>query len=95
MTDETADAVRYRVIVHGLVQGVWFRESCRRQADSLGVAGWVRNRADGSVEAHFEGREEAVARAVAWCRAGPVRAEVSGIDVSAEEPEGSVGFQVR
>jgi acylphosphatase len=89
-----AGAVRYRVVVRGLVQGVWFRESCRRQAAAVGVAGWVRNRADGTVEAHFEGLEADVARAVAWCRSGPPAAEVSGIDVTAEEPEGAVGFQV-
>jgi acylphosphatase len=90
-----ADFVRYAVIVHGFVQGVWFRESCRRQAASLGVYGWVRNRADGTVEAHFEGPERAVAQAVAWCRSGPPAAEVTGIDVTAEEPEGALGFQVR
>jgi acylphosphatase len=87
--------VRYRVIVHGLVQGVWFRESCRRQAAALDVSGWVRNRADGTVEAHFEGREPDVARAVAWCREGPPAAEVTGIDVEPEDPEGVAGFQVR
>ena len=87
--------VRYRVVVHGLVQGVWFRESCRRRASELGVSGWVRNRADGAVEAHFEGDERAVAQAVAWCRNGPPAAEVTGVDVDAEEPEGTAGFQVR
>jgi acylphosphatase len=90
-----ADTVRYGVIVHGFVQGVWFRESCRRQASALGVSGWVRNRADGTVEAHFEGLERAVAQAVAWCRSGPPAAEVTGVDVTAEEPEGALGFQVR
>jgi acylphosphatase len=96
MSDRShADTVRYSVIVHGLVQGVWFRESCRRHASSLGVSGWVRNRADGAVEAHFEGPERAVAQAVAWCRHGPPAAEVSGVDVAAEEPEGTLGFQVR
>jgi acylphosphatase len=90
-----ADTVRYGVIVHGFVQGVWFRESCRRQASALGVSGWVRNCADGTVEAHFEGPERAVAQAVAWCRSGPPAAEVTGVDVTAEEPEGALGFQVR
>lgn len=89
------DTVRYRVVVHGLVQGVWFRESCRRHAVTLGVSGWVRNRADGTVEAHFEGPEHAVAQAVAWCRDGPPAAEVTGVDVTAEDPEGALGFQVR
>ena len=96
MADEThADIVRYRVVVHGLVQGVWFRESCRRHAESLALSGWVRNRADGTVEAHFEGRERDVAQAVAWCRSGPPAAEVTGVDVAAEEPEGALAFQVR
>ena len=90
-----ADPVRVRVIVRGLVQGVWFRETCRRQAEEFAVAGWVCNRADGTVEAHFEGREADVARAVAWCRAGPPRAEVIGIDVTEEEPEGALCFQAR
>jgi acylphosphatase len=74
---------------------VWFRESCRREAAARGVAGWVTNRADGRVEAVFEGREAAVAEMVAWCRRGPPRAEVTGIDVSEEAPEGLSGFRVR
>lgn len=89
------DIVRYRVIVHGLVQGVWFRESCRRQAVALGLSGWVRNRADGTVEAHFEGPEHDVARAVAWCRSGPPAADVTSVDVAVEELEGARGFGVR
>jgi acylphosphatase len=87
--------VRARVIVRGYVQGVWFRQSCRRHAEALGLAGWVRNRADGTVEAVFEGEEEDVAKAVAWCRVGPPGAEVSGIDVTEEAPVGSAGFSVR
>lgn len=89
---------RCRVVVHGLVQGVWFRESCRRQADELGVAGWVANRADGTVEAVVEGRADAVARLVSWCRQGPPRAEVTGVDVTEQPIDGSaplVGFRVR
>ena len=88
-------AARYRVVVHGLVQGVWFRDSCRRVAVDEGVAGWVRNRSDGTVEAVFEGPLDAVARCVSWCRMGPPRAEVDGIDVSEEPAEGIVGFSVR
>jgi acylphosphatase len=89
------DRVRYRVIVHGYVQGVWFRQSCRRHAETLGLAGWVRNRGDGTVEAVFEGEEADVAKAVAWCRAGPPAAEVTGIDVTEEAPSGAAGFSVR
>ena len=71
------------------MQGVWFRESCRREAlTPRGVAGWVANRSDGPVEAVFEGPEPAVAEMVAWCRMGPPRAEVTGIDVSAGAVEG-------
>ena len=86
---------RYRVVVRGLVQGVWFRDSCRRVAMDEGVAGWVRNRSDGTVEAVFEGPLDAVARCVSWCRMGPPRAEVDSIDVSEEPAEGIAGFSVR
>ena len=82
-------------MVSGHVQGVWFRESCRREADERGVAGWVDNRPDGSVEAVFEGGEPSVAEVVAWCRSGPPRAVVTGVDVTQEAPEGLVGFRVR
>jgi acylphosphatase len=90
-----SDTVRYRVVVRGRVQGVWFRESCRRHAVELGLAGWVRNRHDGAVEAVFEGAEADVAKAVAWCRLGPPAAEVAGIEVAAEDPTGALGFSVR
>lgn len=82
-------------MVSGHVQGVWFRESCRREAEARGVAGWVANRGDGTVEAVFEGREPAVAEVVAWCRIGPPRADVTAVDVTQEQPEGLVGFRVR
>jgi len=81
--------------VHGRVQGVWFRESCRREADARGVSGWVRNRMDGTVEAVFEGPEHAVAQCVAWCRMGPPRADVAGVEVVEEPAEGLEGFHVR
>jgi acylphosphatase len=87
--------VRSRVVVRGFVQGVWFRQSCRQHAVDLGLAGWVRNRADGSVEAVFEGPEEDVAKAIAWCRVGPPAAEVAEIEVTEETPTGSSGFAVR
>ena len=87
--------VRRRAVVSGRVQGVWFRESCRREADARGVAGWVRNRSDGRVEAMFEGESAAVLGLLAWCRTGPPRAEVTGVDVTAEEPTGEQGFRVR
>jgi acylphosphatase len=84
-----------RVIVHGRVQGVFFRDTTRRQAEQRGVAGWVTNRSDGAVEAHFEGDEDAVEALVAWTQKGPSRAEVSSADVSDAEPEGLSGFDVR
>jgi acylphosphatase len=87
--------VRARVVVHGRVQGVWFRESCRRLAQEQGVAGWVRNRNDGTVEAVFEGPPQLVSVMVSWCRLGPPRAEVTSIDVTEEDSEGVVGFRVR
>jgi acylphosphatase len=83
-----------RVVVRGRVQGVFFRDSARRAADSRGVAGWARNRDDGTVEAWFEGPEDAVASMVEWSRSGPSRAEVEGVDVTEAEPEGLSGFDV-
>ena len=86
--------IRIRVVVHGLVQGVWFRESCRRVAEEQRVAGWVRNRSDGTVEAVFEGEARPVSVVVSWCRVGPSRGEVTAVDVVEEPPEGLVGFRV-
>jgi acylphosphatase len=87
--------IRRRVIVHGRVQGVFFRDSTRRLAQQHGVTGWVSNRRDGAVEAVFEGEEDAVERLVAFSRRGPRGAEVDRIDVVDEEPEGLAGFSVR
>jgi acylphosphatase len=87
--------VRRRVVVSGRVQGVWFRESCRREAVALGVTGWVRNRADGAVEAAFEGDSSAVLAMVTWSRIGPPFADVTHLDAFDEEPTGDSGFQVR
>jgi acylphosphatase len=83
------------VVVRGLVQGVFFRDSTRRQAHRNGVAGWVSNRADGAVEAIFEGEADAVERLVAYSRKGPRGAQVESIEVTQEEPEGLSGFGVR
>jgi acylphosphatase len=77
------------------VQGVFFRDTTRRRAESVGVAGWVANRADGAVEAVFEGDPGAVDQLVEFCRRGPGRAEVTSMDVAEEEPEGLTGFEVR
>lgn len=87
--------VARRVVVHGRVQGVFFRDSARRQAEAAGVSGWAVNRPDGTVEAVFEGEDEAVARLVEFCRRGPRRAEVSRVEVEEQPPEGLSGFTIR
>ncbi|GAA1910250.1 acylphosphatase [Streptomyces sodiiphilus] len=86
---------RSRIVVSGTVQGVFFRDSCRRTAREHGVCGWVRNLPDGRVEAVFEGTEEDVARLVTWARRGPAAAVVEEVAVHPEEPEGLTGFDVR
>jgi acylphosphatase len=85
---------RRRVVVSGRVQGVFFRDSCQRQAAATGVAGWVRNRQDGAVEAVFEGDDDAVDAMVTWCHQGPSHARVDQVEVTTEEPEGERGFRV-
>jgi acylphosphatase len=87
--------VRRRVVASGRVQGVFFRDATRTEAEDHGVAGWVRNRGDGTVEAVFEGDEEAVDALVSFCRAGPGSAHVERLDVEDEEPENLSGFEVR
>jgi acylphosphatase len=87
--------VRRRVVVSGLVQGVYFRDTTRRLALAHGVSGWVRNRPDGTVEAVFEGEPAAVERLVDFCRRGPRGAVVDRVAVTPEEPEGLAGFRVR
>ena len=87
--------IRRRVVVHGHVQGVFFRETARRRAQSAGVAGWIANRPEGSVEAVFEGERDAVDRLVAFMQEGPRGARVDWVDVVNEEPEGLEGFAVR
>jgi len=87
--------IRRRVVARGRVQGVFFRDSTRREAQAAGVAGWVANRPDGAVEAVFEGDVEAVERMVAFVRGGPGHAEVVELDVHEEDPEGLSGFDVR
>ncbi|MDP9404317.1 MAG: acylphosphatase [Actinomycetota bacterium] len=89
------ERVRRRLLVEGRVQGVFYRDTCRTQAQQAGLAGWARNRADGAVEVVIEGEAHAVERLVAWCRSGPPQAIVTAVKVSAEEPEGISGFTVR
>jgi acylphosphatase len=85
---------RRRVVVHGLVQGVFFRDSIRQRARTRGVAGWVRNNRDGTVEAVFEGEPEAVASLVRFVHDGPRGARVDRVEVHEEEPEGASRFRV-
>lgn len=87
--------IRRRVIVKGNVQGVGFRYSVRERARQRGVSGWVSNRTDGSVEAVLEGDDGSVETLVAFMREGPRGADVDGVDVGVEEPEGLRGFDVR
>jgi acylphosphatase len=87
--------IRRRVIVHGFVQGVFFRDSTRRLAQRHGVTGWIANRSDGAVEAVFEGEVDAVERLVSFSRKGPRGAQVDSVEVTEEEPEGLVRFAVR
>jgi acylphosphatase len=86
---------RQRVVVSGRVQGVWFRDSCRHEAERAGVTGWVRNLPDGRVEAVFEGTDEAVARLVEWAHQGPPRASVTSVEVHEEDPVGELSFRIR
>ena len=87
--------MRKRVVIHGFVQGVFFRDSLRRLAERHGVAGWACNRPDGTVEAVFEGPSEGVERLVAFAREGPRGASVQRVEVENEEPEGLSEFLIR
>ncbi|MGZ4706827.1 MAG: acylphosphatase [Acidimicrobiales bacterium] len=80
------------MLVSGLVQGVFFRATCRRLARAEGLAGWVRNLPDGRVEACFEGPPDAVRRLIEWCGRGPDQARVSGVEVFDEPVSGAVAF---
>jgi acylphosphatase len=83
------------VWIRGRVQNVWFRDGCAREAERLGVAGWVTNRPDGGVEAVFEGAPAAVAAIEAWCGRGPTRARVEHVEARTESPTGERGFVIR
>lgn len=87
--------IRRRVTVRGHVQGVFFRETTRRRAQARGVAGWVANKPDGSVETVLEGDQDSVEALVAFVREGPRGARVDWVDVEHQEPEGLSGFEIR
>jgi len=86
--------VRIHVWIRGRVQGVFFRAEARARAESLGLAGWIRNAMDGSVEAVFEGDDARVRSMVEWCRRGPSGARVDEVEAETEEPRGETGFRV-
>jgi len=85
--------IRRRALVSGRVQGVFFRQACKQEADAIGVSGVARNLDDGRVEVVAEGDADAVERLLAWCRNGPSSALVTRVDVRDEAPEGVVGFR--
>ena len=87
--------IRRRVVVHGFVQGVFFRDTLRRRAESLGVSGWARNTREGTVEAVYEGEPDAVELMVALSREGPSGARVDRVEVVDEPLEGLAGFSIR
>ena len=87
--------VAAHVIVHGRVQGVFFRACTAEQAARLAISGWVRNLPDGTVEAHFEGPHDAVGQILTWCETGSPQAEVTRIERINTSPEGISGFEIR
>jgi acylphosphatase len=89
------ETVRAHVLVSGSVQGVFFRVSAAQRAGRAGVNGWVRNIADGRVEAVFEGERHAVEECVEWCSSGPPGASVDRVEVEWEQPAAEPGFRVR
>ncbi len=82
-----------RLVIHGRVQGVYFRDAMRREAQRLGVAGWVRNRSDGTVEAAVQGEPADVDAVVRWARRGPERAQVERVEIKPDECS-YTGFEV-
>ncbi len=85
---------RAHVKIYGRVQGVFFRANTKEMAEKLGIKGWVRNMPDGSVEAVFEGENEAVEQIIEWCHHGPPMARVEKVDVKYEEPKGEKDFKI-
>lgn len=84
------------MIIRGLVQGVWFRQSTKDEASRLGVHGWVRNLPNGNVEALFEGEKKKVEELVGWCHRGPSGAQVASVDIAWEQYQGEFGhFAIR
>ncbi len=80
-SDQSPSKKTLHLVIHGRVQGVFFRDSMRREAESLSVSGWVRNRSDGTVEAEVQGDSPAVDEIVRWAQRGPQRAQVERVDI--------------
>ena len=91
---DTAEVIRRQLSITRRVQGVFFRDSCRREAERLGVSGWARNLDDGRVDVVAEGAPDQVEALTLWCRTGPDQAVVDHVEVRDEEPEGLTGFSV-
>jgi len=87
--NDSSGKKRFRVIISGRVQGVYFRANTQRQALSLGLSGWVKNRADGRVETVFEGAEDKVEQMLAWCKTGHPPARVDRVGYTEEDADGS------
>jgi acylphosphatase len=90
-----SDIGAVHLLVHGRVQGVFYRASTQKSAEGLGLTGWVKNCADEAVEIHAEGNREKLEELIAWCRQGPPSASVSGIDLNWTEAEGFSSFEIR
>jgi acylphosphatase len=86
---------RKRVTVHGVVQGVGFRYAARARAGELGISGWIRNRADGAVEAEIQGPPDALQEMLTWMARGPRGARVDALETTAASPDDGSGFQIR
>lgn len=91
MQADEPQSIRAHVVVHGRVQGVWFRGTTREEARKLGLTGWVKNRWDGTVEAVFEGPASSVRRMVSWCHRGPRMAQVESVELEWQEATGEYG----
>lgn len=91
----SASSIGLGLRIHGRVQGVWFRDSVRRIATEHGVSGWAENLPDGSVEVVLEGEPDAVRAVAAFCREGPVHAQVDDVDERQVPVEGVRGFEIR
>lgn len=86
--------VAKRIVVSGRVQGVFYRDTCRREANRLGIAGSAQNLPDGTVEVIADGEPGAVDELIAWCKRGPAQADVDSVEVSDAAPTGATTFKI-